>query len=203
MNLVAMDAPMMRAYRLGFTRTRLDNEVLGNFDMYLFRKNPVWGLIDPDGTVRSVAVLAVGTRKKNAWGPYANWYAAHTLPAHRYQGRATRLNRMLLDDARAKGCVRVKSLIQSYAGVRLHWRLGHDFWGVTEKGYIQVDSPLDRSSAWPSTTPEQARSVTDRVQPLTPTELAAVLVAGGFATGPQELSFLDGKPGTGLLVHSL
>lgn len=166
----------------------LDVRILADARRLLWQGNRAYVL--SDGGMRvSLAIMNFGKRKHNAWGPYVNWYTSWTPEPLRRRGYATELARTLFIMARVAGCVRVKSLIQSYAGVRLHWRLGHSMWGWTDKGFIQVDHPLV-SRDWPSTTPEQARAVTSRQEPWSVAELEQELVARGFASGPSELTFL-------------
>jgi len=119
---------------------------------------PVIGLI-VDNELVSVNVTAFGKgKRKNAWGRYLNCYLAYTAPQHRYKGYAT----ILLEELERRGIEggwnRIRSLAGSYAGVRLHLRFGHQFWGIAKKGELIVDSPLRSGDQWPYGIPERART---------------------------------------------
>lgn len=95
-----------------------------------------------DNAPASINMTKIGKRKKNTWEPYANWYGAYTLPAHRRTGLATELYKNAESLALAAGCHRIKSLAGSSAGLALHRSLGHACWGMTANGEVWVDSPL-------------------------------------------------------------
>lgn len=111
-----------------------------------FRVYTFWGastvVLWEGDTPISINSTKIGKRKKNIWEPYANWYAAYTLPDWRHRGYATRLFREVEDRAQTAGCRRVKSLAASRAGLGLHHHLGHTAWGLTDKREVIVDAPL-------------------------------------------------------------
>lgn len=118
-----------------------NHPVLKELGLYAF-----WGATTlalwEGGVPLSVISMKLGKRKKNIWEPYANWYGAYTLPSHRRKGLATQLYREMEDRAQTFGCRRLKSLAGSRAGLGLHMSLGHQAWGHTSNGEIQIDTPL-------------------------------------------------------------
>lgn len=119
---------------------------------------PVIGLM-VDNELVSVNVTAFGKgKRKNAWGRYLNCYLAYTAPQHRYKGYASILLAELECRGIEGGWNRIRSLAGSYAGVRLHLRFGHQFWGIAKKGELIVDSPLRSGDKWPDGIPERART---------------------------------------------
>jgi GNAT superfamily N-acetyltransferase len=105
-------------------------------------------------------------RKKNGWGRYVNFHLAFTLPEFRRRGYATELARFVEAQAVAQGYHRLKSLCQTYAGYRLHRKLGHHFWGLQGtyhdgrvregNGKLLIDTPL-LEREFPEGVPIEAR----------------------------------------------
>ncbi len=114
--------------------------VLKELGLYAFWGATTLVLRDTDGNPFSVHSSKLGKRKKNKWEPIVNWYGAYTLPMVRRNGYATALYRELERRAEVAGCRRIKSLAGSRAGLALHWSLGHECWGVTDKGEVIVDT---------------------------------------------------------------
>jgi len=99
--------------------------------------------------------------RKNAWGRYLNCYLAYTRPEDRRKGYATKLMEHIEEQAIVQGYSRMKSLAGSYLGVRLHMRMGHQFWGVArfKKGELIVDTPLKAGDPFPEGIPIEARGI--------------------------------------------
>lgn len=108
----------------------------------VFRGGTLWVMYTEAGLPVSINCTKLGKRRSNAWEPYANWYSAYTLPAHRRTGLATDLYRVAEAAAVAAGCRRIKSLAGSSAGLGLHLHLKHACWGTTANGEVFVDSAL-------------------------------------------------------------
>lgn len=124
----------------------------------LYAPEGLWQLATDTGNVVSwnATYLAKG-KKADGWGKYANFYLAYTLPEFRKQGLATMLYNHVVENARAAGMFRIKSLVLSKLGYYLHRGLGHKFWGVEIKGELVVDEPLIER-AWPDGVPKKARA---------------------------------------------
>lgn len=146
-------------YALGKELHKEDPTLTPDWRTHAFRAS-VFGLVDANNPTHVLSVSAVyfSTKpKKNGWGKYINWYYAYTRPALRHRGLASQLQLHIEADAAAQGYHRVKSLVQSYGGVRLHMRLQHDMWGVNPKGEIIVDAPIADCYKFPTGIPVQAR----------------------------------------------
>jgi GNAT superfamily N-acetyltransferase len=109
---------------------------------------------------------------------------AYTTPRARRVGLAKALLQHVEEVALTAGYQRLRSLASTLPGYALHASCGHHFWGVTAKGELLVDTPLQphttRAGSFPAGTPRYARSVAGgRTTPLSPIELAAVLSAPG------------------------
>jgi len=168
-------AHALRERRRGYPKD--DYDCLGDLGVELFRKAAVFVVDSPDGPL-SFGTIHVGKRKKNIWEPYCNWTLAYTTPSHRRQGLGLQLSRTMLEHCAFLGCARVKSKAGSYLGLRLHWSLGHQVWGFTPTGELQIDSPLPNSTVtFPAKTPIGARGVTNRVTPMSGEELREAILA--------------------------
>jgi hypothetical protein len=152
--------------------------------MMLFRGTSFWVLMDRDAMPVSLNATHFGKRKKNVWEPYANWYTAFTRPESRRMGYAKGLGWHVRREAVEAGCVRLRSLAGTYLGYRLHRSFGDQFWGITDKDELVVDTPLVTDEVlaargrepFPSrTTPMGARKWAQRTSPLTPTMVEAYL----------------------------
>jgi hypothetical protein len=128
-----------------------------------------------------------GKRKTNGWEPYANFYLAFTRSNMRRQGHAGQLASLVRDLAVKAGCVRLKALTGTLLGYYLHRSLGDDFWALTDKREIAVDTPIvtpDQLAArgrqpFPTdAVPMNVRKWTDRPSKLTQEELDAILAGG-------------------------
>lgn len=149
-------------------------KVLGDLGYYKFTQIDMWiGFV---GTVPvTVNISHIGSRKKNGWEPYLNWYVAYTTPEYRRLGAATTLGAFVRELAVEKGCVRVKSLAGSWLGLLLHHSFGDQFWGLTPKREVQVDSPLVDSSRFPAdAVPPNGRKWTTSTVPMTLEALTAL-----------------------------
>lgn len=124
---------------------------------------------------------------RDAWGKYSSWYLAYTLPGHRRKGYATNLQIYIEHLAREAGMGRLRSLVGSWGGFRLHYRMGHDFWGLTDRGELVVDSPIDFSKEFPSGVPKRARAVCKTGKRLTKEELVKILQVPRFGRTEEEV----------------
>lgn len=134
-----------------------NKEMVNEIDLDLFRGGTPFLLFENSQPV-SLHITRMSSRKrKDAWGRYCNFYLAYTLPSHRYKGYASALCTFVQDQLQAEGYDRMKSLIGSWGGFRLHLSLGHTLWGLAPNGCIVVDFPL-RKGIFPSSTPRLIRS---------------------------------------------
>jgi hypothetical protein len=149
----------------------------------LFRGTPVW-VGSVDGKPVTLNATHFGKRKKNTWEPYANWYVAYTRPDARRLGHAREMALFVRDLAVKDGCVRLKALAGSLAGFGLHASLGDQFWGLTEKDEVIVDTPIvsaeelvarGRQPFPTDQTPASARQWVERLECFSVKELEAVL----------------------------
>jgi GNAT superfamily N-acetyltransferase len=122
------------------------------------------------------------SKRKNAWGRYLNFYLAYTVPEYRHQGYASRLVEHVERTAIEQGYNRMKSLAGSYAGVRLHMRFGHTFWGIAKKGEFIVDTPLKSGDEWPEGIPIEARNAGPNPHRMDLPEMAEELHAPRFGS---------------------
>jgi GNAT superfamily N-acetyltransferase len=167
------------------------------FEGSMWRIYPFYGATLFGGWLGDELVTVNATRfskgkKKNAWGRYTNFYLAYTVPSHRRRGYAVALQRHVEELAVGLGYHRLKSLTQSYLGLRLHMSLGHHFWGVNAKNEIIVDTPLVAKD-WPTdTVPMEARAVKDP-HLLSEGELVNILRKPPFEMAVPEIVFTEGK----------
>lgn len=132
--------------------------VLKNWNIYLQRFGGEGWAVEKDGQLISFNATRFNKRTdKDGWGRYINWFIAYTRPEFRRRGYACALQLHVENLARKRGYQRVKSLIESYAGFRLHAALGHQLWGVNERNEIVVDASIDRAWTFPSGIPPMAR----------------------------------------------
>lgn len=118
-----------------------------------------WGSFVEGQLVSAHAVSWSKKKRNDAWGRYINSYWGFTLPEWRFQGHGEALFWHIQREARAAGYDRMKSLIQTIGGVRLHLHLGHSYWGTTEDGMVVVDTPLAPDVSEPATgAPMQVRT---------------------------------------------
>lgn len=160
-----------------YTHTMLVRErgFLTDMNLSFHYGGTVRGLV-ADGKLVSVNTTRYSARKsKDAWGVYAFFFFAYTLPRYRFLGYATELNHLMEEKAREQGYSRMRSLIQSRGGFRLHRRFKHHMWGIAEQGELVVDTPLS-DKVFPHTVPKRARAYTDRPTPLTDDELLPLLI---------------------------
>ena len=146
-----------------------------------------WGAFLHGQMVSFSATHYQKSKAKNAWGRYINWVYAFTATPFRHRGIASAMQRQVEADAVMLGYSRLKALAGSYAGVRLHYTLGHDFWGLGKNGEIVVDTPLFEQE-WPETVPIEARArAAGPPARLTGAQLCDFLVDGRFCVEPSEL----------------
>lgn len=170
-------------------RTDIDKagrKVLADADMLFFRGITAWvGWID-DIPV-SINMTHFGKRRSHVWEPYANGYLAFTRVSERRKGYASGLTREVMNRAVTAGCVRFKALAGTILGYYLHKSLGDEFWALTDKREIVVDTPLVTSEYLVSIgrepfptdkVPRTARKWTTRPEKLSQEELDAILAAG-------------------------
>jgi GNAT superfamily N-acetyltransferase len=169
---------------------RAEKEMLPVFPVYPFRGARVWAVLNSDQLAVSIHMTRFSSPKsrEGAWGRYCNFNLAYTLATHRRRGYATELLRHVEALARAEGVSRMKSLVKSWGGFRLHWRAGHQFWGLTEDGELQIDTPLDPNQPFPNTVPRLARAAVENPHLMEPGELFDVITnpKGLFRADPAE-----------------
>lgn len=127
-----------------------------------------------NGVAVAVASAHFHTERKNAWTPYVNWVVVWTRPESRLRGHGRALSDFIRAEARARGCVRLRSIAASREGVAFHYSLGDRMWGRTREGTVLVDTPLDARD-FPDGIPIEARSVTSRPAPLSTAEIRVLL----------------------------
>ena len=182
-----------------YTHTMLVRErgFLTDMNLSFHYGGTVRGLV-ADGHLVSVNTTRYSARKaKDAWGVYAFFFFAYTLPRYRFLGYATELNHLMEEKAREQGYSRMRSLIQSRGGFRLHRRFGHHIWGIAEQGELVVDTPLS-NKVFPNTVPKRARAYSDRPTPLTDEELLPLLTdpRGPFVYSEEEAKRILAQPVT-------
>ena len=136
--------------------------VLAEVELHVFRGAVLTVLHDEEQPL-SFNVTHFGKRRKNVWEPYANWYIAYTVEWARRRGHARTLAEIAKAEAVARGCRRLKALAGTRLGVLLHDALGDQFWGVTDRAEVVVDTPLVQLPAYHRRTPPNA--VTDETEP--------------------------------------
>lgn len=117
------------------------SKVLAEVELHVFRGATLWVACDRGKPV-SYNVTRFGKRRKNVWEPYANWYTAYTINSCRRQGYARRIALYVRSLAKDAGCRRLKSLAGTRLGLYLHAALGDEFWGVTSRLEVVIDTPL-------------------------------------------------------------
>lgn len=166
---------------------------LSNLDRYESYGAEVWLKWQDDGPVSLNATRIGASKTPNAWGRYANWYLAFTLPLWQRRGHAAELQRKVESVAVERGALRVKSLIQSFGGLRLHLALGHQIWALNPAGELVVDTPLSGvTKSFPPGVPIKARKhAGDRWAPMGLEELQRIAFdpAGIFRVDPTEEAF--------------
>ena len=154
--------------------------VLSEWSVMNFRKVPIWIGFLGDEPV-SFHASHFGTRKRDVWTPYMNFYTAFTRIDLRRQGYARQMYQYARDLAREKGCLRVKSIAGTVMGLRFHQGMGDHIWAWNDKQMIVTDTPLvDASRFPPDTTPISVRKWTSRTQPMNQEEIEEVATKGGF-----------------------
>lgn len=131
--------------------------VANEVDLYLYREGTPF-LFLKDSEPVSLNITRLSSRKRrDAWGRYSNFNIAYTLLNHRYKGYATALCTFIEQSLASQGYERMKSLIGSWGGYRLHTGLNHMMWGLGPNGCIAVDFPL-RKGLFPPGIPRLSRS---------------------------------------------
>jgi GNAT superfamily N-acetyltransferase len=149
---VVGDAKVARRWvRMGAEKSAVLDEV----PTHVFRGSRLY-ILTFAGVPVSYHAVYLGRRKKNVWEPYANWYTAYTVNKYRRRGFARHLAIIAREDARRGGCVRLKSLAGTMLGIYLHAALGDQFWGVTDKCEVVVDTPLVNNEAYDHRSPPNA-----------------------------------------------
>lgn len=151
------------------------SNVLAEVDLGFFRCQRAYALL-VDETPVSISVVHFGRKKKNSWEPYANWFTAFTTPDDRRKGYASLLARHMEKEAVSFGCVRLKALAGTVAGLGLHVHLKHEAWAITPLCEILIDTPLVPGNNV-GLVPPTARKFTQQVTPLT-TEVIAERLDG-------------------------
>jgi GNAT superfamily N-acetyltransferase len=157
----------------------LGRRVLEPLEYNVYRGATCWVLDTVEGAdthhTLSVSAWSFGQRKRCGWGRYANWYTAYTPPPIRRQGHARRLYKLVAEQAVGAGCDRLKALAGSWLGVQLHLALGHEIWGLTKGGELQVDTPLVARDDWPDSVPRHARGAVGPGRPMVVGEVREAL----------------------------
>lgn len=148
----------------------------------------VW-VLEVDGKAVSINATRFSKgRSHDAWGKYSSFYLAYTLPSHRYRGYATRLQRAVEEQS---GMDRLRSLAGSWGGFRLHYRMGHEFWGIAERGEVLIDTPIS-SAPFPTGVPKRARKFNTTGTRLSREALIEVLTGERFGrTVPEVEEYLS------------
>jgi hypothetical protein len=150
---------------------KFERSFIGNFGFYSFYKAELFGLVVNDQIVSVNATRFSSRPRKEAWGRYINFFMAYTPHDQRRNGYATELQLFIQSYAVQNNYQRVKSLIQSWGGVRLHLNCGHDYYGLSKGGEIVVDAPIVNEQ-FPEGIPKQARpSVNGEPKKLTKSDL--------------------------------
>ena len=170
--------PLVAALSVGIDKA--GKRVLSEWSVMNFRKVPIWiGFVDNEPI--SFHASHFGSRKRDVWTPYMNFYTAFTRIDMRRKGYARQMYNYARFQAREKGCLRVKSIAGTVMGLRFHQGMGDLIWAWNDKGMMVTDSPLvDASRFPPNTTPISVRKWTDRTQPLSNEEIEEIAVKGGF-----------------------
>lgn len=140
--------------------------VLAEVELHVFRGGILKVLVTDQGKPLSYNVTRLGKRKKNIWEPYANWYTAYTIERERNRGLATQLAETFKEEAVKFGCVRLKALAGTLAGLMLHNKLKDQFWGITEMMEVVVDTPLVPNQAYNGKRPPNAVTTDTEPWPL-------------------------------------
>jgi hypothetical protein len=164
-----------------------EREFLGYMGIYLLYAPEEIFALEVDGRLVSINVTHQSKRKRaDAWGRYINFYCAYTMPGQRYKGYASRLVRWTEEQGRLTDHQRMRSLAMSYAGFRLHYSLGHHFYGLTEKGELVIDTPL-ADTPFPDGVPRRSRQFNTTGARLTDADLRVILSEGRFKVTEAEL----------------
>lgn len=194
--IVQLDAAQWSA--AGKELTKKDPEyrpVLRNWNIYLQRFGGEGWAVEKDGRLISFNATRFNKRTdKDGWGRYINWFIAYTLPQFRRKGYACGLQLHIEALGRERGYHRVKSLIESYAGFRLHLALAHQLWGVNARNEILVDAPIHPSWRFPEGAPPMARMCANP-HLYSRTELETLLTQKPYCQSNTEISFcFDQRP---------
>lgn len=190
-----------------FEFTREQNQVerhwVQTFQMiHHYCNGPFFGLLMGDQVITINATGFSRQTKKTPrnWGSYINFYLGYTIPSARGSGFGGSLLRWVVEEAKRRGYHRLKSLVGSEGGFRLHAPLCCVYWGVARKGELIVDMPLDTSANYPKGVPAKARTYAKEAQyfpgrPLSNEELLRTL------TGPEGVFKLEQDKAQSLLAR--
>jgi GNAT superfamily N-acetyltransferase len=183
-----MCAKQVRESELSRQEISRELRYCGDFRLHMFRGAEAFALLDEQGNVLSLNATRFSQRRKMAWGLYINCWLTYTPYNLRGRGYASKLYRHIEALARSNGYHRMKTLASSWAGFRLHWRLGHVFWGLTSHGDLIMDNPLDESMKFPDGIPMGIRTHHPKGV-MAEDELVQALTdpAGHFARDPREV----------------
>jgi hypothetical protein len=150
--------------------------VLEEWRPNLFRGIPVF-IGFRDGLPVTLNITHIGKRKTGVWEPYANCYTLWTRKDVRRQGFCHALFNHVKAQAIAAGCVRHRSLAGTYDGYAVHRAVGDEFWALTPKNELMIDSGwVTPDGGWPTDKPpKNARLYTDRLTPLSGEELDEIV----------------------------
>lgn len=134
-----------------------DRQVISEVSLDLYRGGTPY-LLYVDKLPVSLNITRLSSKKRiSAWGRYVNCNLTYTLTEHRFRGYSSGLYLHLQKRFADMGYERLKSLIGSWPGFRLHINLNHVIWGQEELGHFVVDTPLTTKSP-PTGIPPQIRS---------------------------------------------
>lgn len=157
-NLVVWRAPGREAQRVAAdlathpTLAPADRRLLNDVRMLVWRGAQAYAVVDSI-TLETVAinVTTMGARNYPGWGRYITQEVIYVVPRWRRRGIARRLQR-LIEANLTNAYSRVKTLSGSWSGFMTHLALGYDMYGLTAKGEMICDSPLE-DRAWPDGLP--------------------------------------------------
>jgi hypothetical protein len=166
---------------------RSDKAVISDTENHLFRGVRAWMMLI-DGEPVSLNITNIGKSGHNIWRPNANWYTAYTRVDQRRQGFAKVLATVVRDIAVKAGCRRLRSKAGTILGVRLHQSMGDQFWALTAKHELLVDTPISPTVVFPNIVPPDSKPgkkdqphIIYGDKPLTPGQIEQIIASTTLA----------------------
>lgn len=155
------DLPTLDAITKPWAREDPDaKELLGTVRMHAFRGSVVRVVYEASGLdPLHIHIGHLSKQRRGAWGVYYNWLLAYTPPPLRRVGLARWAFNDQVHFHLGLDVDRIKSLAGSKYGVLLHYGMGHQFWGATDKGELVVDTPAHDNVRFPLAVPFHARTL--------------------------------------------